>query len=57
MAVEEGVLRFTSIADTNVVCSLGLATMLQSAYTGAYNPSKNVDYAYLLCGAGKRGVM
>ena len=57
MAVEEGVLRFTSIADTNVVCSLGLATMLQSAYTGAYPPSKNVDYAYLLGGAGKRGVM
>ena len=57
MAVEEGVLRFTSLADTNVVCSLGLATMLQSAYSGTYDPSKNVDYAYLLGGAGKRGVM
>ena len=57
MVVEEGVLRFTSLADTNVVCSLGLATMLQSAYSGTYDPSKNVDYAYLLGGAGKRGVM
>ncbi|MBR0066604.1 MAG: autotransporter-associated beta strand repeat-containing protein, partial [Kiritimatiellae bacterium] len=44
MAVEEGVLRFASIADTNVVCSLGLATMLQSAYTGAAVSEANANY-------------
>ena len=57
IAVEDGTLQFTSIADTNVVCSLGLANALQSAYTGAYDPSKNVDYAYLLGTAATRGTM
>ena len=50
-AVEEGTLQFDSIAETNVVCSLGLATMLQKPYFGRYNAANNVDYAYLLGGA------
>lgn len=57
IAVEEGRLQFTSIADTNVVCSLGLANALQSAYTGDYDASKNVDYAYLLGTGTTRGTM
>ena len=50
-AVEEGTLQFDSIAETNVVCSLGLATVLQKPYIGTYTPDNNVDYAYLLGGA------
>ena len=50
-AVEEGTLQFDSIAETNEVCSLGLATRLQKQYQGAYNADNNVDYAYLLGGA------
>lgn len=50
LAVEEGTLQFDSIAETNVVCSLGLATTLQKPYQGAYNAANNVDYAYLLGG-------
>ena len=49
-AVEEGTLQFDSIAETNVVCSLGLATMLQKPYIGTYTEANNVDYAYLLGG-------
>jgi autotransporter-associated beta strand protein len=48
IAVEEGVLQFDSIAETNENCSLGLATSLQLPYHAAYDESKNVDYAYLL---------
>ena len=49
-AVEEGTFQFDSIAETNVVCSLGLATKLQKPYIGTYTPDNNVDYAYLLGG-------
>ena len=48
VAVEEGTLEYESIAEKGVGCSLGDATVLQSEYTGAYDASKNVDYAYLL---------
>ena len=51
LAVEEGTLQFDSIAETNVMCSLGLATTLQKPYQGASNAGNNVDYAYLLGGA------
>ncbi|MBR4615535.1 MAG: autotransporter-associated beta strand repeat-containing protein [Kiritimatiellae bacterium] len=50
-AVEEGTLQFDSIAETNVVCSLGLATKLQKPYIGTYTEANNVDYAYLLGGS------
>ena len=49
-AVEEGTLQFDSIAETNVVCSLGLATMLQKPNLGVYSADNDVPYAYLLGG-------
>lgn len=57
LAVEEGILQFTSLAEVGTMCSLGLGTCLQSAYSGAYDESKNVDYAFLLGGNGTRGTM
>jgi hypothetical protein len=57
IAVEEGTLGFTSIAETNKVCSLGLANALHSAYVGAYNANKKADYAYVLGTPTTRGTM
>lgn len=57
IAVEDGVLQFTSIAEKGEVCSLGLATCLQEKYIGPYDAAHDVDYAYLLGGATTRGVM
>ena len=57
IAVEDGVLQFTSIAEKGEVCSLGLATCLQEKYIGPYDAARDVDYAYLLGGASTRGVM
>ena len=57
IAVEDGTLEFESIAETNENCSLGRATCLQSSYTGKYNASKNVDYAYLLGTTSTTGTM
>lgn len=50
-AVEEGTLRFDSIAEKGSVCSLGLATKLQKPYQGTYTADNDEDYAYLLGGA------
>ncbi len=49
-AVEEGTLKFDSIAEKGKVCSLGLATKLQKPYQGTYTDDNDVDYAYLLGG-------
>jgi len=57
IAVEEGTLQFDSIANKGEVCSLGLATMLQSAYQGSYTPMKDVPYAYLLGNAATTNVV
>ena len=43
--VNDGTLQFASIAETNVVCSLGLATALFSRYSGRYDASKRVAWA------------
>lgn len=51
IAVEEGTLRFDSIAEVGTVCSLGLATNLQKPYQGAYTADNNREYAYILGGA------
>ena len=48
IAVEEGTLRFDSIAETNVMCSLGVATNTQEAYCGAYDASRTKPYAFRL---------
>ena len=50
--VEEGTLQFDSIAEVGHVCALGFATNLSERYTGAYNASKRVSYAYRLGSAG-----
>lgn len=57
IAVENGTLQFTSIAEKGEVCSLGLATCLQEKYIGPHDAAHDVDYAYLLGGAMTRGVM
>lgn len=53
MAIEEGTLRFDSIADIGVACSLGLATTLTSNYWGAVAEKLFVPYAYALGADGK----
>lgn len=60
IAVEEGTLQFTSIAETNVVCSLGLATQLAEEYSAVDWDEANhprVDYAYLLGTSNTVGTM
>jgi len=57
IAVEEGVLQFTSIANVGEICSLGLATALQTPYVGAYDASRNADHAYRLGTAKSRGTL
>lgn len=46
--VEKGTLGYASIAERGTSCSLGSATRTQSEYTGVYDETKNVAYAYLL---------
>ena len=48
LAVEEGTLRYDSIAETNVMCALGVATNLQEAYCGPYDSAQTVPYAFRL---------
>lgn len=60
IAVEEGTLQFTSIAESNVVCSLGLATQLAEEYSAVDWDEANhprVDYAYLLGTSNTVGTM
>lgn len=53
LAVKDGTLQFTSIAETNVPCALGLSTILHEDYYGLRNDSRAVDYAFLLGSDGK----
>lgn len=58
IAVEDGTLEFETIAEANENCSLGLATCLQLPYSaGKRDPSKDVDYAYLLGTPSSTGTM
>lgn len=52
MAIQDGTFQFTSIAETNVPCALGLSTILHEPYIGTRDDSKAVDYAFLLGGNG-----
>ena len=52
LAVKDGTLQFTSIAETNVPCALGLSTILHEDYQGLRNDARAVDYAFLLGGSG-----
>lgn len=49
-AIEEGTLKFDSIAEAGEMCSLGLATKLQKPYQGTYVSDNDVAYAYALGG-------
>ena len=53
LAIEEGTLRFDSIADIGTSCSLGLATALTSNYWGAVAQKLFVPYAHALGADGK----
>ena len=55
--VNDGTLKFESIAETNVVCSLGLSTCLFKKYFGAVDESKRVGYAFQLGGTDTIGTM
>ena len=48
IAVEEGTLKYDSLADAGVMCSLGMATNLYESYRGAYNETYRVPYAFRL---------
>ena len=54
LAVEEGTVEYESIAETNVLCSLGYATLLTKPYTSGWDDNLKADYAYALgtCGEG-----
>ena len=57
IAVEQGTLRFSSIRNKGVRCSLGGATILMSDYTGAMEGATPLPYAYLLGTAETTGTM
>ena len=48
IAVEEGTLKYDSLADAGVMCSLGMATNLYESYRGAYDEAYRVPYAFRL---------
>lgn len=48
IAVEEGTLKYDSLADAGVMCSLGMATNLYESYRGAYDETYRVPYAFRL---------
>ena len=56
IAVEEGTLRFDSIAEKGAVCSLGLSTDLYEDVSGE-KPKTTVPYAFLLGGGETEGTM
>lgn len=57
LTVENGTIRFDSVAETNVNSSLGYATILQEPYCDVYDPARNVDYAVSLGGDGTVGTL
>ena len=48
ISVENGVLRYDSLKEAGVYCSLGKATYLYERYTGQLNADKSVDWAISL---------
>ncbi|MBR6587476.1 MAG: hypothetical protein IKK82_08650 [Kiritimatiellae bacterium] len=58
VSVENGTLQYDTIADAGQFCSLGFATNLYEAYTGALDPSRKVDWAIALgTAAGTQGTI
>ena len=57
-AVEDGILRFDSVAEAGTVCSLGLSTVLFDDVNDAVRHDENaVPYALLLGGEGTEGTL
>jgi autotransporter-associated beta strand protein len=52
LAIKDGTLQFTSIAEHGENCALGLSTILHEDYQGYRDDSRAVDYAFLLGGNG-----
>ena len=52
LAIKDGTFQFTSVAETNAPCALGLSNLLHEPYIGARDDSRTVDYAFLLGGDG-----
>ena len=50
VAVENGTLRFGSIAQAGTNCAFGLSTELYEDYTGVLDPSRTTPYAFVLGG-------
>ena len=57
VAVEDGILRFNTLANKGFECSLGTATVLTSAYAGSDLDGHTVDYAICLGGAATEGTL
>ena len=57
VVVENGILRFNTLANKGVECSLGTATVLTSAYAGSDLDGHTVDYAICLGGAATEGTL
>lgn len=58
IAVREGTLEFDSLDNRGTACSLGMATNLNDgAYSGDYDPSHDVDYAFALGGTDTEGTL
>ena len=55
--VDEGTLQFTSLAETNFISSLGMATECFQDYCGARDESKRVPYAFVLGGDTTEGTL
>lgn len=48
MAVKEGTLSYTTLAEKGVDCALGYSDILYADYDGVIDESKKVDYAFLI---------
>lgn len=48
LTVEEGTLRYDSLAEVGTSCSLGTATNLMEFYTGAWDETKRIPWAFTL---------
>ena len=57
VAVEDGTLKFDSIAERGVPCSLGYSDVLRECINGAFDELASVDYAFLLGGNNTTGTL
>ena len=57
IAVEDGTLKFNSIAERGVMCSVGYSDALRECANGAFDTLADVDYAFLLGGNSTTGTL